>query len=208
MTTEEKGSVPPTPAKTGELLAAAQPKAPPAGRLRTALVAGCRAGSVGAGIGLAVAALEQLAIALWAPGRVEATASERLAGGTLGASFFAISAVVAGSFGHYVGSFRSPSAARRGKIALATLAISSVALFHAFALGLRLLLGSSLLLFSAALLFGRRCFSNFGAPPFLLGLPLCFSLGAALGFDAALFLDLRPPSLLLGLALQFLGLGA
>jgi arylsulfatase A-like enzyme len=144
MTTEEKGSVPPTPAKTGELLAAAQPKAPPAGRLRTALVAGCRAGSVGAGIGLAVAALEQLAIALWAPGRVEATASERLAGGTLGASFFAISAVVAGSFGHYVGSFRSPSAARRGKIALATLAISSVALFHAFALSLRLLLGSSL----------------------------------------------------------------
>lgn len=118
-------------------------------RLRASLDAGVRAGTVGACIGVVVSVLEQVAIGIWggsggpAPAP-DTTVADRLLGVALTASSFGVSALLFGALGYLVGSTAGPRAARVGKLTAATLAILVVTLFHAFALGLRLLLGSSL----------------------------------------------------------------
>ncbi|NUP07825.1 MAG: sulfatase-like hydrolase/transferase [Polyangiaceae bacterium] len=129
-------------ARTGESLSV-EPVARKS-RLRIALKAGARAGSVAAVMGLVVSIFEQAVVQIWAAGRIHPSITERIGGAALGASFFGMAAWIAGSLGFLVAFGRGVERATKVKVVCATAAISIVALFHAFALALRLMLGSSL----------------------------------------------------------------
>jgi len=99
---------------------------------------------VGAAVGVAVSASEQLALLSTLPAGTSFGAFDRIMGVLLTAAFTGAAGFIGGGAGFMLGSVFSERAAKSTKIALATLMISLVSLFHALALGLRLMMGSSL----------------------------------------------------------------
>jgi arylsulfatase A-like enzyme len=114
------------------------------GVLSRTLSAASRTATVGALVGGAVSICEQIALAFAKTPGITLGLFDRVAGLLLTASFAGAAGFIGGGLGYGLGSLVGERAARRSKVALATFLISTVSLFHALALGLRLMMGSSL----------------------------------------------------------------
>ena len=114
------------------------------GVLSRTLSAASRTATVGALVGGTVSVCEQVALAFAKTPGISLGLFDRVAGLLLTASFAGAAGFLGGGLGYGLGSLVGERAARRSKVALATVLISVVSLFHALALGLRLMMGSSL----------------------------------------------------------------